>query len=333
MIASNFDAGTKARNDTLSVLQDMDFKPIVMFDRSHNNIIRLWETFRAMNSLDKDTQYIVLQYPYHTAIMKIFFHKFLKLRKKYGTKVIILLHDIVYLRDEVRQQANDDQTKKTEISFFNLADYVIVHNAKMKEKLAKDGVTTPMVELGIFDYLSGAEKACITDRRKKEIVFAGNLKKEKSTFLYTEDADYGVTFNLYGTIPDPLASGFDYKGSFPPNELIAHLEGNYGLVWDGTSAEKCEGMYGEYLRYNDPHKFSLYIAAGLPVVVWKESALAEFVEREKIGKTIDGFSQLKDLPDADSAEYREMLANIAALSEKVKKGYMLKKAISACMEQ
>jgi hypothetical protein len=190
-----------------------------------------------------------------------------------------------------------------------------------------------MVELGIFDYLSGAEKACITDRRKKEIVFAGNLKKEKSTFLYTEDADYGVTFNLYGTIPDPLASGFDYKGSFPPNELIAHLEGNYGLVWDGTSAEKCEGMYGEYLRYNDPHKFSLYIAAGLPVVVWKESALAEFVEREKIGKTIDGFSQLKDLPDADSAEYREMLANIAALSEKVKKGYMLKKAISACMEQ
>ena len=51
-------------------------------------------------------------------------------------------------------------------------------------------------------------------------------------------------YNLYGV-------GFDesraleneaYFGSFLPDELPAALEGGFGLVWDGDSAETCSGV-------------------------------------------------------------------------------------------
>ena len=56
-----------------------------------------------------------------------------------------------------------------------------------------------------------------------------------------------------------------YFGSFLPDELPAALEGGFGLVWDGDSAETCSGVFGEYLRYNNSHKASLYLASGFPL--------------------------------------------------------------------
>ena len=57
------------------------------------------------------------------------------------------------------------------------------------------------------------------------------------------------------------------------------MEGNWGLVWDGNSIDTCSGNFGEYLRLNAPFKFSLYLAAKRPVVVWRESAMAEYVRK------------------------------------------------------
>ena len=50
------------------------------------------------------------------------------------------------------------------------------------------------------------------------------------------------------------------------------MEGSFGLVWDGISVETCAGVYGEYLKVNNPHKTSLYLASGIPVIIWKEAA-------------------------------------------------------------
>ena len=36
----------------------------------------------------------------------------------------------------------------------------------------------------------------------------------------------------------------NYFGSFLPDELPAALEGGFGLVWDGDSAETCSGVFG-----------------------------------------------------------------------------------------
>lgn len=61
-----------------------------------------------------------------------------------------------------------------------------------------------------------------------------------------------------------------WHGSFKPEESPEHLQG----VWDGDSVDTCAGNTGAYLRYNNPHKTSLYLACGMPVIVWKEAAIA-----------------------------------------------------------
>ena len=65
--------------------------------------------------------------------------------------------------------------------------------------------------------------------------------------------------------------------------FLLNLFGSFGLVWDGMSSETCKGSFGEYLRINNPHKTSLYLASGIPVIIWSKAALAEFIEKNKCG--------------------------------------------------
>lgn len=243
-----------------------------------------------------------------------------------------MIHDIYYLRDDGNVYHDKNETQKLEVSFFNAADAVIVHNDVMKKKLANDGVTTPMVSLGVFDYLYDGKSAEITQDDKIRLVFAGNLSPEKSGFIYQYKPDERVAFNLYGTKPDSLSSSFDYKGSFPPDDLIENIAGNYGLVWDGPSADTCTGSFGNYLRYNDPHKLSLYLAAGLPVVVWDEAALASFVTEAGIGKTISNLGQLADLPGVNTEEYKTMRNQVLKYSANVRSGEYLISAVKKVEE-
>ncbi|NRO11242.1 Beta-1,6-galactofuranosyltransferase WbbI [Lactobacillus helveticus] len=50
---------------------------------------------------------------------------------------------------------------------------------------------------------------------------------------------------------------------------------------------------GNYLRYNDPHKLSLYLASGIPVIIWKKAAEAKFVEENKVGITVDSLEDYR----------------------------------------
>ena len=79
----------------------------------------------------------------------------------------------------------------------------------------------------------------------------------------------------------------EYKGAFLPNEIPSKLEGSFGLVWDGDSTDGCNGASGDYIRYNNPHKLSLYISSCLPVIVWSQAAIADFVRQHNIGFCVD----------------------------------------------
>ena len=100
-------------------------------------------------------------------------------------------------------------------------------------------------------------------------------------------------------------------------------------MWDGTSIDTCEGDLGDYLRLIASHKLSLYLAMGIPVIVWKDSAEAEFVTREGLGIAVSG---LKELPDRISAisdeEYGRMLDRCRAQGSVLRRGGMLKKRVN-----
>ena len=72
---------------------------------------------------------------------------------------------------------------------------------------------------------------------------------------------------------------------------------------------------------NNPHKTSLYIRCGLPVIIWKEAALAPFIEREGLGITIGSLEELHDiLPSITPDRYREMRRRVLAIGERLANG-------------
>lgn len=99
-----------------------------------------------------------------------------------------------------------------------------------------------------------------------------------------------------------------------PEELPEKLEAKYGLVWDGLEITSCEGTFGQYLKYNNPHKFSLYMAAGIPVITQRKAAIANFIIENKVGIVVDNLENIKNvIENISSEEYETMCENTKKL--------------------
>ena len=122
---------------------------------------------------------------------------------------------------------------------------------------------------------------------------------------------------------------FNCKGFVRSDELIATAEGDFGLVWDGFSVDACTGNFGEYLKYNNPHKTSLYIRCGLPVIIWDQAALSDFVRSNGIGICISSLAELDTiLSSLTPAQYAKMKQNTVEISKRLSQGYYITKALS-----
>ncbi len=120
-----------------------------------------------------------------------------------------------------------------------------------------------------------------------------------------------------------------YEGEYTPQELPKMMNFNFGLIWDGISTKTCSGSYGQYLRFNDPHKTSLYLSTGLPVIVWKHAAIADFILRNKVGKTVGNLNELDHLLDSISeAEFTNMKKNAITIGRKMRQGFYINSAYS-----
>jgi len=274
---------------------------------------------------------LVIQFPiiHHT----FFISQLIKQAQKRGAKFYLLIHDIETLRHAAGSEVkfrhkvrNYFQEKKALMS----VDGIIVHNDIMKKVLVGQGVPADkMVSLEIFDYLipNFAEKPNL--QKDQPIIVAGNLNPAKSGYLYNLPEQ--PAYNLYGVGYDESRAlkNTSYFGSFMPDDLPAALEGSFGLVWDGDSSETCQGSYGNYLRFNNSHKASLYLASGFPLVVWKESALAHFVLDKQCGIAVDSLHDLqKSLDDLTDRDYMKLSANARQVGVALRNGDYLKSAIS-----
>ena len=159
-----------------------------------------------------------------------------------------------------------------------------------------------------------------------EVCFAGNI--DKSIFLQEYIQTLKKTkLRLYGRMKRkfPLNQNVTYCGMFNPDN-ISILSGNWGLVWDGDSIESCSGTWGNYLKIIAPHKFSLYLAAGIPVIVWNQSAMAKLVEKYSIGICISNLQELENKISLVSIDfYNTLINNVLIIQKKIKKGDVLMK--------
>ena len=99
-------------------------------------------------------------------------------------------------------------------------------------------------------------------------------------------------------------------------------------MWDGKSIDECGGEFGQYMQYNNPHKTSLYLASKIPVIVWEKAAIAEFIRENHLGIQVGSLREIPEKLAALTGEtYDEMLQNVSAMGEKLRKGEMLRKVL------
>jgi hypothetical protein len=333
--AKNNHAGTKGRNDVEAIALEEGYKPIYIREFMGRSGIRyrlkqLWFVGRdwlpVFFRLQRGSQ-LVLQVPmyfsqkYVLVILKLY-------QRLHHISVTLVMQDFDALRGM--------RDIKKEIKPLRLADKIICHSDRMKQAMVGlDLAADKMIPIGLFDYLISGQGAVPTRTRTNEIIIAGNLEPEKAGYLYklgtlNDSLNSPVIFHLYGPnfVSAEPQSGVRFKGEFSPDEVFYRMVGSYGLVWDGESLDSCTGLMGEYLRINNPNKTSLYLAAGLPVIVWSQSSNAEIVKREQVGITVDSLAQLPEILAAiGDQEYKILLNNVSRISEKLRSGYFTKEAL------
>lgn len=275
---------------------------------------------------------VLLQHPNEGVKLTRFFLKGMKEKK--NVKVIILIHDLVNLRNSlVRTQSNAEVSVNSseEAEILRLADYIICHNHKMKKYLTDVlGLNEEsIICLEIFDYKHDCELPN-TRVLDQSITIAGNLLKNKSEYIYKLVEEGDCKIHLYGPNYDAKADNphVCYHGVMSPDELPGKMEGSFGLVWDGPEITTCAGIAGEYLRFNNPHKCSLYLSSNMPVIIWKEAALAPFVEENGVGITVDNLLDIADaIEELTDEQYAQMVSNTIKIGEQIRSGYYLKLAL------
>ena len=330
-------AGNKARNDVEEIVKREGYQPLLLtvedwyqmgtVKAQRHKAKALAQAFSQLKSGDQ----LMIQFPmlHHS----FFTTRLVRKIQRRGVQVYFIIHDLEALR-----YANLDtvplkhkiRVHLQESSLLKVADGVIAHNPIMKSVLVEKGIPEhKLVSLEIFDYLipNYQEKDGLS--KDQPIIVAGNLAQEKAGYLYQLPAR--PAYNLYGV-------GFDesralanetYFGSFLPDELPAALEGGFGLVWDGDSAETCSGVFGEYLRYNNSHKASLYLAAGFPLVVWKQSALSHFVLENGCGIAVESLHDLSQaIEELDDKDYQDLLVHAKSIGQEIRNGNYLTNALN-----
>lgn len=270
---------------------------------------------------------LLIQYPF-----KKFYVIQCRIAHLKGAKSVTLIHDLGTFR-------RGKLTAGQEVRRLSHTDVIIVHNQRMNYWLRDHGCKVPLVNLDIFDYLSADEPA--TGHQSgtvPSIVFAGGISRRKSAFIYEADSCLdGCRMDLYGS---GLEHGADkdwknirYHGTVGSDEFIRTVNSDWGLVWDGDSVDGCSGVWGSYLRINNPHKTSFYLRAGLPVIVWKESAMAPFILDNKLGIAV---GSLREIPEVlrrmTPGKYGEFKRAAIEESKLLNDGHYFKTAFAAAIE-
>ena len=151
----------------------------------------------------------------------------------------------------------------------------------------------------------------------------------KSNFLQKIDME-DAKLNVFGpNAPKSFGKGVEYKGQFSPEELPKHLKSNFGFIWEGDRLETCTGQFGDYMKYNCPHKASLYLSTGIPVIVWKEAAVAQYLVDHQLGIAIDSLKKLPEiLNQISSDEYKVMKQNAIEAAHALRNGEHIKTALN-----
>lgn len=338
----NYNAASKAKMDVERILQSLSLEPLDLFKDMGN--IRVFSIFKLFALIFKSL--FTNRYKYSNVVFQngtgidIILAPILKFLFRHGKRILVI-HDVESLR---YNRKIDYLREKIVFSSFT---HIICHSGNMKEFLEKKfNVKSKNYVLGFFDYLvsenilAQVKERSFPNDQIFSIIFAGKLSDWKSGFLRILVQDYKPPKNykllLYGKGYDgPQDNSFiQVNGAYPPDELPAHLNGHFGLIWDGNEVHKIGGSVGEYLKYNSPHKASLYVVSSLPIIAWRESAIYKLIEKYNLGIGIESLTELDDvLSKVTKEQYDTWKSNVRKLREILVKGDNLRNIIQSILSE
>lgn len=309
----------KARADVNEVVKHCGYSSLLLGSRSPVGFFRVLKRYYDIYTLKfrlRKADRVFFQFPWiHNNKPEFYASLFGN-----GTRRIqCIIHDL----DSLRGIERKDHNELADLSRFHS---IIAHTPAMKQFLVEQGIDENKISiLYLFPYLTEAPLVNTEQIKTPTVVFAGNLAKSTFVEHLPEIADNHLRFNVYGKgLAQPFSSDYvKYKGIFEPDYPV--MEGNWGLVWDGPVLNTCSGLLGDYLRYNSSHKISLYLALGIPVIIWEQSSLKDFITQRHLGIAVRSLQELPEVLHSLSAEDLHKFRSAAGrFSATIRSGEMLK---------
>lgn len=339
-------AGFKAPDDVNKICKSMGMRPIRFpkFPSQYGKLRKkLWlytvvpaNWIKVLFRVKKD-DVVFIQHPMYA--YRLITTMIGLIRKVKKCRFAVLIHDLESLRRGIGGVVNykQERAEYSDSVMLHSFDKIICHNASMRSYMLEQGFAEEkLITLGIFDYLCEDNQKTAELTCPAGVAVAGNLAPTKSGYIYDMDVT-GVGLNLYGINFDETVfrdrENVSYKGSFHPDALPSSLEGSFGLVWDGPVSSTCAGNTGEYLKYNNPHKTSLYLASNLPVIIWSKAALAGFITENGLGLAVDSLDQIRGAVSGISQEdYEKMTTNVRNMGQKIRSGHFFRTAAQQAID-
>lgn len=321
-------AGNKAKTDVERIMTEEGFYNAGLPQRIGGGkfntfFYNLRSILRAMVNMRRG-DILWLQYP-----VKKYYTTLCRYARFRGVRTVTLIHDLGSCR---RKKLTPDK----EVKRLSRSDHVIASNKAMGDRLREMGYAGSPDALGLWDYLTDASPRRLPRRPGRElprVAYAGGLSRRKNAFIYKwPEVIEGYAIHLYGRgfHPELMAdsTAFTDHGFVPAEQFLRTVDCDFGLVWDGDSTETCSGDFGEYLAVNTPHKLSMYLRAGIPVIVWSRSAMAPFVIREGVGFVVDSLAQIPARLHSLSAGRQDLMRERAyATGVKIGRGEFFRAAM------
>ena len=235
-----------------------------------------------------------------------------------GAKTAAFVHDL----DSLRQMDNA-AARWSDQELLPCFDRVIAQQGRMTGYLTGQGIRAEnIIPLQLGDYLT--DEPILRRRLEMSVGVAGNLARRYSPYLY----------ELPRTRLHWRLAGEGWKARARRTDITCHShrmtepQGAFGLCWAGASANLVSGAAGAYMMLACPRTLSLYLACGMPVIVWKWSAMAEFVRRNNLGLVVDNLGEMPGAIAALTAEaYDAMAASARTWGERIRRGDMTRDAL------
>lgn len=303
-----------AQNKVAKIARDLGFYEIgvYFFDTKSDSTSELARRMDGMIASVSQGDVLIAQFPtwnsveYDDALMtRLCF---------YGNKVIIFVHDIIPLMFP----SNRYLLPKV-IATLNRAALLILPSQAMYNLLVSEGLTVQNYLIQeLWDYET--EIPVQSPRYQNLIHFPGNPSK----FPFTKAWNFDSRLRIYSEEDVKISSNKVEKINFLPTELlIAELsKGGFGIIW-----EALDGM--EYLSLCCSYKLSIFIAAGIPVIVRRGIANQAELEEKGVIIVVDSLEEAAAIVTHMSSElYDSYCQNVRKLAKVIRNGWVTRQLLT-----